>query len=75
MTAAQTGARWGVLYVQELTVRLGMYSGRGYGELIREQFGARCAWLSLAGRTCIVLDFPATPSLEWLALQLGGRNA
>jgi Mn2+/Fe2+ NRAMP family transporter len=62
VTAAQAGARWGLrllpllllliplLYtVQELTVRLGIYTGRGHGELICERFGARWAWLSLAG--------------------------
>jgi Mn2+/Fe2+ NRAMP family transporter len=62
VTAAQAGARWGyrllplvlilipVLYkVQELTVRLGIYTRRGYGELVREQFGVGCAWLSTAG--------------------------
>lgn len=39
-----------VLYiVQELAVRLGIYTGRGHGELIREQFGAGWAWLSAAG--------------------------
>jgi Mn2+/Fe2+ NRAMP family transporter len=61
VTAAQAGARWGLrllpllllliplLYmVQELTVRLGIYTGRGYGELIRERFGPGWAWLSLA---------------------------
>jgi Mn2+/Fe2+ NRAMP family transporter len=61
VTAAQSGARWGyrllplllllipVLYmVQELTVRLGIYTGRGHGELIRERFGVRWAWLSTA---------------------------
>jgi Mn2+/Fe2+ NRAMP family transporter len=62
VTAAQAGARWGLrllpllllliplLYmVQEMTVRLGIYTGRGHGELIRERFGARWAWLSLGG--------------------------
>jgi Mn2+/Fe2+ NRAMP family transporter len=62
VTAAQSGARWGyrllplllllipMLYmVQELTVRLGIYTGRGHGELIRERFGAGWAWLSMAG--------------------------
>lgn len=62
VTAAQAGARWGyrllplvlvlipVLYkIQELTVRLGIYTRRGYGELICEQFGIRWAWLSTAG--------------------------
>jgi len=62
VTAAQAGTQWGyrllplllllipVLYVvQELAVRLGIYTGRGHGELIREQFGAGWAWLSAAG--------------------------
>ncbi|HEY4042453.1 MAG TPA: divalent metal cation transporter, partial [Rhodopila sp.] len=52
VTAAQSGAQWGyrllplvlllipLLYmVQELTVRLGIHTGRGHGELIRERFG------------------------------------
>src|SRR5271167_1370285 len=59
ITAAQSGAQWGyrllalqlllipVLYVvQELTVRLGLVTGRGHGELIRDHFGAGWAWLS-----------------------------
>lgn len=62
VTAAQAGARWGyrllplllllipVLYmVQELTVRLGIHTGRGHGELIRERFGPGWAWLSILG--------------------------
>ncbi len=62
VTGAQAGARWGyrllplllllapMLYmVQELTVRLGAHTGRGYGELIRERFGAGWAWISTAG--------------------------
>ncbi|MBV9222271.1 MAG: divalent metal cation transporter [Methylobacteriaceae bacterium] len=62
VTAAQAGAQWGyrllplvvllipMLYlVQELTVRLGIHTGRGHGELIREQFGIGWAWLSTAG--------------------------
>jgi Mn2+/Fe2+ NRAMP family transporter len=62
VTGAQAGARWGyrllplllalmlMLYmVQELTVRLGIYTGRGHGELIRERFGVGWAWLSTAG--------------------------
>jgi Mn2+/Fe2+ NRAMP family transporter len=59
VTAAQSGAQWGyrllplilllipMLYmVQELTVRLGLYTGRGHGELIRARFGLGWAWLS-----------------------------
>jgi Mn2+/Fe2+ NRAMP family transporter len=62
VTGAQAGARWGyrllplllllipMLYmVQELTARLGIATGRGYGELIRERFGSGWAWLSTAG--------------------------
>ena len=62
VTAAQSGAQWGyrllplvlllipMLYmVQELTVRLGVYTGRGHGELIRMRFGLGWACLSTAG--------------------------
>jgi Mn2+/Fe2+ NRAMP family transporter len=61
ITAAQSGAQWGykllalqiilipILYVvQELTLRLGLITGRGHGELIRERFGLGWAWLSVA---------------------------
>ena len=61
ITAAQSGAEWGyqllllqlvlipVLYiVQELTVRLGIVSGKGHAELIKEHFGRGWAWLSVA---------------------------
>jgi Mn2+/Fe2+ NRAMP family transporter len=59
ITAAQSGARWGyrmvlplivlipALYiVQEMTVRLGILTGKGQGALIRERFGRRWALLS-----------------------------
>ncbi len=62
ITAAQSGAQWGfkllllqfilmpILYiVQELTVRLGIFTGKGHGELIRETFGTGWAYLSVAG--------------------------
>ncbi len=62
ITAGQSGVAWGyrllmlqfvlmpILYVvQELTVRLGIYSGKGHGELIRDHFGKGWAWLSAAG--------------------------
>ena len=68
VTSAQAGAAWGyrllslllllipMLYmVQELTVRLGISTGRGYGELIRQRFGAPWAWLSLAGLAMAVI--------------------
>jgi NRAMP (natural resistance-associated macrophage protein)-like metal ion transporter len=62
ITAAQSGVQWGysllllqfalmpVLYVvQELTVRLGIFTGKGHGELIRDRFGKGWAWLSVSG--------------------------
>ncbi len=60
ITASQSGARWGyrllalqvllvpVLYlVMELTVRLGIATGKGHAQLIRERFGARWATISI----------------------------
>lgn len=60
ITAAQSGAKWGykllllqillipILYfVQELTTRIGITTGRGHGELIKEAFGAKWAWISV----------------------------
>jgi len=62
ITAAQSGAQWGyqllwlqvvlipVLFVvQELTVRLGVHTGQGHGELIRRRFGPGWAWVSVGG--------------------------
>lgn len=58
--AAQSGAVWGykllslqiilmpILYIaQELTVRLGIVTGRGHAELIRDHFGSFWAWVSV----------------------------
>ena len=60
ITAAQSGAQWGyrllllqlvlvpiLFVVQELTVRLGIVSGRGHGELIRDYYGRGWAWVSV----------------------------
>jgi Mn2+/Fe2+ NRAMP family transporter len=60
ITAAQSGAQWGyrllmlqfilvpiLFVVQELTVRLGIVSGKGHGDLIQEYFGRRWALLSV----------------------------
>ena len=60
ITAAQSGAQWGyrllllqlvlipiLFVVQELTVRLGIVSGMGHGELIRQHFGRGWAWISV----------------------------
>ncbi|HEY5106637.1 MAG TPA: divalent metal cation transporter [Caulobacteraceae bacterium] len=62
ITAGQSGVQWGyrllllqfvlmpILYmVQELTVRLGIFTGRGHGELIKETFGRAWAWISVCG--------------------------
>ncbi len=62
ITAGQSGVQWGyrllllqlvlvpILYmVQELTVRLGVFTGRGHGELIHETFGPFWAWVSAIG--------------------------
>merc|ERR1712166_69732 len=61
ITAAQSGAQWGyslvslqvvlipILYLtKNLTVRLGVLTGQGHGELIRDTFGAGWAWLSVS---------------------------
>jgi len=60
ITAAQSGAQWGysllllqlvlvpiLFVVQDLTVRLGIVSGKGHGELIRDNFGRGWAWVSV----------------------------
>ena len=61
VTAAQSGAQWGyrlsplllglipVLYmVQELAVRLGIFNGSGYSELVRHHYGSGWAWVLAA---------------------------
>lgn len=61
IVAAQSGAVWGykllilqfvlmpILFVaQELTVRLGLVTGKGHGELIKERFGTIWAWISVS---------------------------
>src|ERR1700688_593814 len=61
ITAAQSGAEWGyrllllqflimplLFMAQELTVRLGLGTGKGYGELIRLRFGRTMAFLSMS---------------------------
>lgn len=62
ITAGQSGTQWGyqlllmqlllipiLFVVQEMTVRLGVFTGRGHGELIRDTFGPIWAWISAAG--------------------------
>lgn len=61
ITVAQSGAQWGyrllmlqllliplMFMTQELTVRLGLCTGKGYGELVRQQYGKPVAWLVTA---------------------------
>lgn len=61
ITAAQSGAQWGykllalqvvlvpiLFIVQELTIRLGLVTGKGHGELIRTSFGRHWAWFSVS---------------------------
>lgn len=61
IVAAQSGAQWGyhllllqfilmpILFIaQELSVRLGIVTGKGHGELIKKHFGRFCAWLSVS---------------------------
>ena len=68
VTAAQSGAQWGIrllpvlfalvplLYmVQELSVRLGIFTGQGHGELIRKRFGPTWAWISALGLVVAVM--------------------
>lgn len=62
VTAAQSGVEWGyrllplvlllipLLYlVQELTVRLGIFTGMGFAELVRHRYGRLWAWLLVGG--------------------------
>src|SRR3990167_8584550 len=61
ITAAQSGAQWGykllllqfilmpILYIaQELAVRLGIVTGKGHGELIKNKFGKWLAFISVS---------------------------
>lgn len=61
ITAAQSGHEWGyrllllqaflvplLFMVQELAVRLGLATGKGFSELVRERFGPGWAWLFVA---------------------------
>ncbi len=60
ITAAQSGAVWSykllplqlilipiLFFAQELTIRLGLVTGMGHGELIKNKFGSFWAWLSV----------------------------
>lgn len=73
ITAAQSGTRWGfallplqfllipVLFtLQELTVRLGLFTGRGHGELIRERSDKTWGAVSAGGLLVAVLGAMVT---------------
>jgi Mn2+/Fe2+ NRAMP family transporter len=73
ITAAQSGVSWGyrllllqlvlipiLFVVQDLAVRLGIFTGRGHGELIRATLGAGWAWLSAAALVVAGLGALAT---------------
>jgi len=60
ITLAQSGAQWGyrlllmqillvplMFMAQELTVRLGLCTGKGYAELVRSGMAGASQWLSL----------------------------
>lgn len=70
LTAAQSGAQWGyrllllqfliiplLFMVQELTVRLALSSGKGYGELVLQRFGR--GWARLSTTALILSCFGA----------------
>lgn len=86
ITAAQSGAQWGyqllllqlvlvpVLFiVQELTVRLGIVSGKGHGELIRDHFGRAWAWISVGtlAAACVGALVSELSGLAGVGLLLG----
>jgi Mn2+/Fe2+ NRAMP family transporter len=73
VTAAQSGAQWGyallplqlvlipVLFViQELTARLGIFTGKGHGELIRERYGKVWGWVSVGGLAVAIVGAMVT---------------
>jgi len=46
ITAGQSGVQWGYRLL-----RLGIFTGRGHGELVRETLGPAWAWITLTGLT------------------------
>jgi len=68
ITAADAGARWGyrllplplllipaLAMVQDLAVRIGIFTGRGFGDLIRERLGRPWRWLAAVALTIATL--------------------
>lgn len=69
IAAAQSGTQWGyrllplplllipMLYmVQELAARIGLFGGRGFGEMVRERFGRFWAWIAVAALATATLS-------------------
>jgi len=86
ITAAQSGAEWGyrllwlqfilvpVLYiVQELTVRIGLVTGRGHADLIQYHFGAFWGWFSVVTHfiTCIGALLSELSGLSGIGTMIG----
>ena len=89
ITAAQSGAQWGykllplqlalipVLFiVQELTVRLGLVTGKGHGELILQRYGRGWAILSVstlaaASLGALITEFAGVAGVQFSLHQLG----
>ena len=87
LTAAKAGTEFGyalllplvdripVLYlVQEMTARLGVVTGRGYAELLRERYGF--GWAAVAVISMAAIDLlRRLPVAAWtLVLTRGGRK-
>jgi Mn2+/Fe2+ NRAMP family transporter len=84
VTAAQGGAIWryallplvlalipALYFVQELTVRLGVFTGKGFGALVREHFGPAAACLcaatvAVAAAGSLVTEFSAVAGIGQL---------
>jgi Mn2+/Fe2+ NRAMP family transporter len=73
VTAAQSGTRWGyrllplplllipLLYmIQELTVRIGLFGGQGFGALVRSRCGTTWAWLAAGALALATLSSMVT---------------
>lgn len=86
ITSAQSGAVWGykllaiqfilmpIVYIaQELTLRLGLVTGKGHGELILLRFGKFWAWLSISTLmvTCIGAMISEFSGLVGVGLMFG----
>jgi len=57
-----------VLYmVQQLAVRLGIFTGRGYSELVRHHYGSGWAWVLAAGLVVAVAGSMTTEFARWPA--------